>query len=96
MAEDGLPPLQQVLPREDPAVGQTGAHPGDPGACLASTSQFFQSTVRIDWTLPDHMTTVFPSPCSCLIVHCFSGNHPKSEWKLYGQFLGGKLCSVKA
>ncbi len=50
MAEDGLPPLQQVLPREDSAVGQTGAHPGDPGSCLASTSQFFQSTVRIDYT----------------------------------------------
>ena len=31
MAEDGLPPLQQVLPREDPAVGQAGAHSGDPG-----------------------------------------------------------------
>jgi hypothetical protein len=43
MAEDGLPTLQQVLPREDSAVGQTGAHPGDPGSFLSSNSQFFQS-----------------------------------------------------
>jgi hypothetical protein len=35
MAEDGLPPLQQVLPRENSAVGQTGAHPGDPGSCVS-------------------------------------------------------------
>ena len=27
----GLPALQQVLPCQDPAPGQAGAHPGDPG-----------------------------------------------------------------